>query len=1063
MDAMPPSTPPAEVRDVHQDAIDTVQRLIATERWLIEQQDAMPALPETFSAETLSAFQRDIDAFWAGTTEASGSTPARPRREALADTLRAAMIDLATLRGIDRTLPDDAVTLIGAALAPHATRASHIQLREVMLGDAPYAGALLIEDTRAGGPVVAFTALRGWDRYADLTAAHAALEKQARALLATRVDLPGLTRARVEVHATEACLGSRRLDDPALSTLVDGVLAMQRDKIEQAWIEFELERALPGRTQRLADRLRDAVDLSDMLDIEAILGVREARLRIALEDERLLAVPTPLAADWKRSRDDYIDTLHFVAERQALAGIGPPTELRDYAIGQLAPVLKALGVTEDPRDITLTLDRSRDPAARLASLTALIYGPEPLHASLIDAAYSNVPAIGADRFRAHGKDGHLIEAFSDPYIRAVLNRLDIHTHYQALLLGELRDGPDAALRRLGFRESRMTRMRYDAAEARVASLRREHGEARHLGLTAGGRARVDALLDALGQQRPSPIPVRQVTFRDMPLRDVMQLAASPVPDAPDATRAGLVYYTPDAPDGVSFREFRDRDEADRLFFRHETFRDYLLARLPAASEAMMREGGLRLNANRSLAWILGQDTAAADGAMIAHGVKDIAGDPFDALYDTALDHALRNVQSLTRSTRDAQREFLLDMWHRNPAHVLPTQALVATVTAPFRVAPAAWRAYDAIKAGGYGNGLVDAAESYVMALAAYSLGISALHATTAPYAVHFRAIGGVLVSRALARPAPGPHRRYLARGVTATGMPDLQGMYRVDGKLYAAIEGKLYEANYHPGTRTVRLGAAPPAGVEATGPVIRLQGELWHADRHAGHRRAVARRATHPVTASDFYSEYVNQLEQAFPDAIERQLVSDQMYREIRGLPTRRIVTEGQRAGFHQALTRAEQSIRASFDVGPSLPGRLRQVAEADLPERLWFYDEKPFAQSAFFGAARPGMTWGAIRSEAQERDVFGVRLSAVPPHAPTHTRVDGGGIRPLDRSRGFAVEVRVRDLMQSRGGGQDGLDLLSIVGTQGRHYVLRTPPGRPVMLDAGQFRLVPELPAPVP
>jgi hypothetical protein len=1060
MDAMPPSPPPAEVRDVHQDAIDIVQRLIATERWLIEQQDAMPALPDTFTAETLAAFLRDTDAFWATTIEATGDTASRSRRKALEDTLRMAMLDLATLRGVDRTLEDDAIALVFAALGPHAVRPPHVELREVTIGDATHAGSLLIVDTRVGGPVVAFTATRGWDRYADLTAAHTALEKQARAMLATRVDLPGLTRGRVDVHATEACIGSRPLGEPALATLVDGVVAMQRDKVEQAWIEFELERALPGRAPRLADRLRDAIDLADLVDVEAVLGVREARLRIALENERLLTVPASLAADWRRSRGGYMDTLQFMAERQALAGIGPPTELRDYAIGQLEPVLKALGVTEDPRDITLTLDRSRDPAARLTSLTTLIYGPEPLHASLIDAAYSNVPAVGADRFTAHGKDDHLIEAFSDPYIRAVLNRLDIHTHYQALLLSELRDGPDAALRRRGFRESRMARMRHEAAEARVASLRGEYGQSHHLGLTAGGRARVDALLDALGEGRALPTLVRQVTFRDMPLRDVMQIEESPGAGASGATPAALVYYTPDAPDGAAFREFRDRDEADRLFFRHAAFRDYLLARLPAAADTMLRQGGVRLNANRSLAWILGQDTSVDDGeATIAPGLKDVAGDPFDALYDTALDHALRNVQSVTRSARDANREFLLDAWHRNPAHVLPAQTLVATITAPFRVAPAAWRAYDAIKAGGYGDGFVDATEGYVMALAAYSLGMSALHATTAPYAIHFRAIGGALVSRALARPIPGPHRRYLARGVTATGVPDLQGMYRVDGKLYAAIEGKLYEANYHPGTRTVRLGAASPAGVEATGPVIRLQGELWHADRHAGHRRAVGRRATHPVAASDFYSEYVNQLEQAFPDAIERQLVSDQMYREIRGLPTRRIVTDGQRAGFHQALTRAEQSIRASFDIGPSLPGRLRQVAEADLPERLWFYDEKPIAQSAFFGAARPGMTWGAIRSEAQERDVFGVRLSAVPPQAPMHTLVDGNGVRLLDRTRGFAIEVKVRDLLQSRSGGQDSLDLLSIVGTQGRHYVLRTPPGRPVMLEAGQFRLVPELP----
>ncbi|WP_369926120.1 hypothetical protein [Xanthomonas sp. NCPPB 2632] len=1064
MDAIPPNAPPAVVRATHQDAIDTVQRLIDTERWLIAQQDAMPAVPDTLDQGTVTAFLDQLDGFWAGESTAAEGAHVLPRRAALAAKLADALSDLATLRGLDGTLDDDTRHLVAAFIRPGGVAAvADIERREVTFADTPYAGTMLVTDTRHAGPVIAFTAARGWDRYPDLDHAHAAIETHVRRTLAWRADIPGIARGKLS-PTLDPFVDSRATTEPAPVLLVDRFIAAQRDRIEQAWIEFELERSLPGRAQRFADRLREALSLTDLFDIEAILGVREARLRTAVENERLGDVPATLAADWRRSRAEYVDTLRFVTDRQAIAGVGPPPELGDYTVDQFGRVLRALGIPDDPHDITLTLDRSLDPSARFSSLTALFSGPEPLHASLIEAAYSNVPSLGADRFSAHGRDGKPIATLTDPYIRAIVNRLDIHSSYQARLTTDLRDGPDAALRRRAFHDIRAARMRHDAIDAQIAYRRGEHAGASHLGLTASARQRIDALLDAIAQGQPDAAGVHQVTHDDVPLRDVLEIdmtrGAGAVASAGEST---LVYYTPDAPDGVAFRQFHDRTEAERLFFRDAAFRDYFLDRLPVESADTLQKGdGLRLNANRSLRWVFNGDTSKDGGqSPVSPGVKAIAGDPFDALYDTAFDHALRNVRALTRSTRDANREFLLDLWRRNPAHALPAQTAIATLTAPFRVAPAAWRAYDAIREGAYGDGFVDTTEGYVMALAAYSLGNSVLHASAAPYAVHFRAMGGALVSRAMARPSSGANRRYLAEGVTPTGQPDLRGMYRIDGRSYVAIGGKLYEANYHAPSRTVRLGSTPPLDAEAMGPPIRLQGELWQSDRRTAARQPAGRPATDGVDTGAFYSEYLNQLEQSFPDAIERELVAEQMYRELRRLPTRRIVTEAQRSTFNDAMARAEQVIRSSFDIGPSLPGRLRRVAEADLPERLWFYDEKPLEQSAFFGASNPGMDWAALRSEAQERDIFGVRLSSVPPEAPTHAIVDGSGIRRLGRGEGFAVELRVRDIVRGQGPGKGGVELLAGSGAQGNHYVLRTPPGRPVMLQPNQFQLIDTLPAP--
>lgn len=1058
MDAMPPSSPPAIVRSSDQDAVDAVQRVIGLERWLIEQQAAMPPLPGSFDNVSLAAFLGDVQAWWsASPPETTTST----RRSELARRLASAMGDLAMLRGFDDSLDDRARRLATAVAHTRGAPLPDVELREVTFGDAVHAGTLLVLDTRESGMVLTFTSTRGWDHYADVAQAHAAIEAQARRLLTWRSDLPGLSRDTVEAAADLPPIGSRPIAGAPFDSLVDGLVAAQRAKIEQAWVEFELEKHFPARERRLADRLRDATRLSEVFDVEAILRVRDARLRRAVEDDRLATVSRPLASAWRAARDAYVDTLRAVSTRQEDAALAAPDQLETYAAAQLRRVLRLLGIHDDPRDIQLTLDRTYDPASRMESIASFFGGPASIHMPLLDAAYRNVPSLGGGIFSARGADGRVLDALNDKSLRILLNRLDIHTGYRRLLLSALRDGPASGLRKELFAEEASARMRRDAAEARVSAERGEWADRPHLGLDDGSWRRVVALLDATSAQPNADrkaFIASQVALNDIALRDVIELTTrGPGTGASVNGARPLMYYTPDAPDGATFRTFGDRDEADARFFHHPGFRDYLLERLPLAAAAALRdEPAGRLNANRSLRWVFGA-TETGGGQVVRVTSRAIAGDPFGALYDTVVDHSLLNASAITRSAADANADLLNDLWRRNPANAIPAQVAIAAVTAPFRVAPAFWRAYDAAMGGGYADAFVEASEGYVVALAAYSLGAPALHGATAPYLVNFRAIGGALTSRAMRRPAHLFDPRHLAEGIVRKGAPDAHGVHRIDGKPYAAVEDKLYRLEYEASAGAVRLGPVADSGLP--GQAIRLNQGRWQPERQGWVRGGRAASAELTDRLPGFYSEYVNQLEQAFPDTIERQLVSDQMYREIRGQPTRRIVTRGQRELFHQALARAEEVIRSAYNIVPSLPGNLRRVSPEALPEYLWFYDEKPVRQSAFFAATRRGEAWGALRTEVQARNIVGARLTSVPPEAATGAIAAATGLRHLDRTKGFAVQVRVRDLLQAQPAGKPSLELLNVVAGRGDRYVLQTVPGRPLMLEPGQFRIVDELP----
>ncbi|KJV35347.1 dermonecrotic toxin domain-containing protein [Luteibacter yeojuensis] len=1024
MDALPPP-PPAVVRAVDQDAVDAATRLIDMERWLHAQQASLPTPPLQPDNASLAAFAGDVDAWWAS------------RREPFKARLAAAMGDIALLRGFDGSLPDDTCAAAIGIATVHGMVLPHVALHEVTVGGAPYAGAFLAADTRPAGKVISFLPARGWDTHDTAAAALQAIEAHARRALASRTDLPGVAHTRLGGAGEGPIVASRPLQGRLFDTLVDGIIRAQREKMDAAWAEFSLGPGVPGRHQHLADALRDALRLADAFDVASILEVRDARLRMALADERLATVPADVAAQWRQARRDYAEGMQAIAAREGEAGIAPPGGLHDYTMRQLRTVLTGLGIDDDPADITITLHRGTDVAAWFESFTSLFTGPEPLHAPLLDLALRNVPPAGGGLFTASGKRGDAIAPLNDKVIRGMLNRLDVHTRFQALLRRELQEGPLAPLRRSLFATGWAARARHEATDALVATLRDEHAGAAHLGLGRQGLAWVVAALDATAGARTLPngaaIEVSAVGYLDTTIRDIVEFRAT--------GQARFVLYTPGAPDGVAFRQFAGRDEAERLFYRQPAFREYLLDRLPAAFSELAGVGGARqFKASRGVQWVFGGNLPP--GYTQTAGPfepRPIAGDIAGALYDTHVEHSLRQVREVSRSTADAGWGYLVDLWHRNPAQALPAHAVVATVTAPFRVAPAGWRAYDAVRAGDFGRAFVDATEAYVAAIAAHAAGATALASGTALATLGFRTARGATVDRVLRRGDQPMPSRYPASGPAPAGVPDAHGLYRIDGQQYAAVGGQLYKAYYDAPRRAVRLGSVP-AGGDVAGPTIRLQQGLWRLGRQAPPRARYGSNAS-----DDFRSEYVAQLAHAFPDAAERDLVVAAMFREVRGLPAAAAagVSEAQRSAFRDAMVRAEQAVHTLAGTGPALPGHLRRVSSADLPQRLWFHGDRRIHADAFAHAATAsGGEWAAMGTAYQARDVVGIRLTAVPPGAPSS---------PHD----FAVELAVRDIVAARMSGAGPVDLVTALGSSGPDFILRTPPGQPLVLAPGEFRVV--------
>src|SRR6201991_1013185 len=1046
MDMMPPEAPTVSIQTVYQDAARAFDRLVTLQAWLATEQADIPAPPEAIERGTLHPYLGRIDAYWnASPTDTSSGLS---RRSSLAERVAGAAVDLALLGHEDGNLDDAALALVRSVVAARSSEVlPHVKVRELMFGETVHGGSLIVHDERTPTRTLVFSVDRGWESFRSLAGAHDALEQRARLALASASDLPGITRSDLRVLGAAAFVNSRDIVGDPFEVLVDRVLRVQSDKLSEAWFEFALADDAGSRDQRLADTVFDALRLDRAFDVATGLAPRHAALVETFNAQRLLRVPLPVAEAWKDTEENYLSTLREVAGLESDAGLVKPQGLAEYATDALTERLQALGVTHVPGDIHVRIDRSLDPDARLESLQSLFEGPEPARIRLVDLAYQNIAPFSLVHLSAIAGDGSVIAALDDAAIRELVRGIDLSTRYQDYIDASFRSGTGAEMRREHASRVQWAHMRFQAAEARLSYYLEE--APRWFGTERDERAYrwIQAVLDApLAGNRARveghEIVVQQMTYRGTPLRDILVMGVRNPGSVPN-----VVLYTPGAPDGITFREFADRGEAARRFSYHPAFREYLLDRLPVEYAEVLPHGSARRFAGSQLAnWVLGAgSTTAYTWTADRFGEREVQGDFLEAAYETDVQHGLHNTRPFTRSADQAQWDFLAERGLSRPGEKMVAAMLMGVVTAPAHAAQAAWRLYDTAKAGDTAQTIVDFADFYMASLSV----IQPLYVlNTAPVArgivgARFKAAGPIVEPRPAAPAAVLFESRFVAKGIRKTGREKGEGIFTIAEKTYIEHEGKMYRVRYDADYATWRLTRHERGGAFAGGATGRTPAGSWGFQR-VGLRGGSGRGAAGAsARRPELFDEYMDEVEVAFPDPVERDLVTMQMRSELTGGASTSPITAAQRTRWAEAATRAQERFRAAAQPRPPqhLPINLSHryvaagfghVASTDVPSQLWFYGSLPYKSSDLLRTlSNRGYvdTLAQIRGRRIAPGLNGVRVTTAPPTASIDEIQRAVGNASLQRHDTFSVRIDARTVLLSSegvGGGPARVNLLS-------------------------------------
>lgn len=932
MDMAPPQAPPAIVSSEQQATIDTVGRLALLNDWLIEQRGKLPALPGEAADTGRGDYLAALSSYWDAPVGLSPGAATMPRRSAFAAQWAALMRDDATLRAADGTLdPDDAALAAGFARSQGSALPGGSGVRHLLVGGVVYAGAIVL--TNPQGRALRFMPDRGWDAFEDLDALHAATERGLRTRLASAHDLPGASMDDIDLGSAEPLVASREAADTSFEAMARRMQEVQRQKIDAAWDDFDDDQL---DATGLVDLLRDMASPFALLDVHAVLGERDARLQARLDEERLAPAPTEVREGWHAALKGYRDAARAVTQLRLEQGIEEPMSLRAFAREQLKTRLTALGIDVDPDEI-----RVRVTPSPIHSLGRLFHGATSSELALIDLALQNAGALGEESFTAVAGDGVAIAGLGSVALRDLVRVVDTGQRYVRLLEDRLLGGTDTGRRTRDMATRlRRERMRFEAADARVATYATGEEKAFLDDHAERGYRWVEAALNSPSPQGRSRVEgydvvVRQFTYRGTPVADVLSFGVR--------SKGGvfrIVVYTPDAPDGRTFREFGDRAEAARDLLLNPAFETYLLDRLPGDFAQHFANGSRhfkRDDAARQANWVLGQGNRPGQTQLDEpFDERDVNGDFLEAMYDTSVSRMRRDVLATTRAT-DA-----LDWSHSmhrfvapavDPVGELAATAATDMVRSVPRAMQAAWRAYDRVKEGDYAQAFVDMTESYTSALNV--IGVASSQPLRAPASAIRAARGSRVLAptrKAVVDPAAAFESRFIAAEVSprqAMGVTD--GIARVGGKTYVEHRGRMYHVRFDAAIDGWRL--ARPGGLDGafSGPAIvrtiggwrfrhdvglrggmpgGLRGNLQGArDGWAtSHARRAARLRDAATVEPGFGDMGVNQLLAAHRELARRRgpaqaiAIVHNAARQARSGGTQRLLSEGDLAAWRASL-----------------------------------------------------------------------------------------------------------------------------------------------------------------
>lgn len=1097
MDMAPPQAPPAITQNENQQAVTAFDAIISTQRWLRGEMQRMPTAMDGVEASHRATLLQRLEAFWSAPAHDAPTT----RKEAWASALAGVMREVATLREADGTLGTEAAMLARQVTASqgHAMPPG-VRVSLLTIGGQPYAGTLVATAEGGSAGAIVFTADRGWESFSTVDDIRAVLGQRIRRAHAAGIDVPGISRAVLLGALDGELIGTREVAGDAFEALVTHAIDHQRQLVAQAWVDHAAASDNSNRDQALVDALDGALRGDALVDVESILAVRDALLIESVQQARLAKVPAAVRKDWEQAWGDHQALTNSM---QGVPGEDDGVTPAEFSAARLRAALRRVGVETSPEDIVVTLERTNDPAARLESLQAFFEGPSPLTMRFVDLAWQNMASFSPVHLVASDADGNRIPMLSDAALRGIVRQANLFSTYERYLADLLRDGDEAPARKSRAAGLQRSWMRVQANEARLSyylpheprSLRPDHSER--------GYRWIEAVLDA-----PSPgsrrkvegheVVVRSVTYRGATLKDIVEVGTRSTESIPT-----IILYTPDAPDGVTWREFDDRGEAARQFFYHPKFREYLLDRLPARFARSAGPGYARSFDIDRRSWVFGGPEGAGytqTGEPFIEG--EITGDFLEANYEATVNLALGDIEGYGRSATDADWAMLFT--YANLRQTAIANTVVAAVQAPFRAPGAAWRFYDSVKAGDGAQAFVDFTELYNSSLALMPFftmgrvpGGAYRHATSTGALTGrttFRTGPATLSVSRRAVPVEALETRYLARHVRKRGEADRRGLYTIEGKQFIEHDGALYAARWDDAFDTVRL-RHPDAGATAYGPAIRrIADARWiphHVGLQGGSGRSILRRLLGHETTSAPPAPGFNAWEQAAfqrnldfelysriphtPSRLDllRRVEEDALMGRASTLPAEQALMWGEASqAAYQTVTRlrhrvpaASRPVDMSFPPAPvaqpataRIPRGYRVVAPADVPPVLYLVDRLPYKRSAFKRDLRLTQRQGhgfsnqyaSLMPESLAPGVRGVRVTTLPPSSSRAQLHEALGIVPTKKT--FMVRLDSHMTMQRMARNQRELQVLEVEGTSGTVFVLRPVDGQPVSVVEGEF-----------
>lgn len=1006
MDVTPPQALPAVVSSTQQEAIDGLGRLVDAQTWLAGQQEGMPDLPSHIIADGSQAWLSSLDAFWRQpVVDSPGEAPVA-RIVALATRMASVMRDDAIVRRLDGTLPIDA-----ADLAERFARSSGdapppgLVVRSLRVGEADYAGAIVVHERDDPAIVLRFLPDRGWDVFTDLAGLHSQTEAEWRRRLAYRRELPGVRVDDIErVVADERFVDSTPVQGDVFAMMARRIASLQRQKAEDAWPATDEVDSPPW----FNDRLLAALDLHDKLDIAALLASRENRLATAVDEQRLARVPPDVAHGWRDAAKGYRSALLLAASRTRHEADDAPLTLARWCRKELLSGLSRRGIPLDPDDIHLEI--RGDEGFTLPAIGAT--PPPPLRMSLSEFALYNAGYHDRRQIRVlAGGWSPGVRAPSARALRELSRELDLAPRFASYLRERVGDPQGRRFRRTTM-HLQQARMRIEAAGARMSAYLPGEPAAFLDDRGERGYRMVESVLDSpAAATRVSVdghrITVRQLVYRDAVVSDVLLIG---VRDAHSSPR--LVLYTPDAPDGRAFREFSDRATMARQFLYAPAFQEYLLRRLPAEfGESVAHGSGRRFRvteATRRANWVL---TAPGEGRGTiteeAFEERIVDGDLRTALFDAEIVRQVRDVAWVGRSTSQADTETAMALVVSLLSVLRGPGSLVDdTVGAVGQALRATWRFYDNVKAGDNAAAFVDFTEAYTA-----SLGVIGWHAYASPATRRMLSVRGNATLRQLTAPKlrmPDARRwldpRYAARNVDLhDAQPDALGVHRLNGHHYIRQHELIFEIRRDGSSDTWRLTRPGALDAAFSGPAIQpSHAGGWRLRMDVGligggvDPALFAQPRSRAVSGQDLLglSEFQQwTFQQSFIRRLRDGGEASLIYWEATTQARPRLVTLRQQTAWRDALRTARSTPREPMPTGtqPGPAATWRILTPDQWPAQLWYYPRG-------IGVTVPVHGPMVLSLEALPGSgLIGIPLSTRPPHAAGQAWIQ---LR-LDRYRG--------------------------------------------------------------